>query len=52
MEVCIVKKAKRIMLYVTDEKYKQLKSLADTEKRSLNNYILILVDKALEEATK
>lgn len=47
-----MKKTKRIMLYVTEEEYNKIKVLADTENRSLNNYIVTLIDKALEEAAK
>jgi predicted HicB family RNase H-like nuclease len=52
MEVFAVKKSKRIMLYVTDEEYEKLKALADKENRSLNNYIVTLIDKALDKAAK
>ncbi len=43
---------KRIMLYVDDEMYEQIKELADKEKRSMNNYIVMLLEKELEAAKK
>jgi hypothetical protein len=42
---------KRIMLYVDDEMYEQIKELADKEKRSMNNYIVMLLEKELEAAS-
>jgi predicted DNA-binding protein len=43
-----MKKSKRIMLYVTDEKYEKLKTLSDAENRSLNNYIVTIIDSYLD----
>jgi hypothetical protein len=35
------------MLYVTDEEYDKIKSAADNDKRSLNNFIKLLIEKFL-----
>lgn len=51
-EVSVMKKTKRIMLYITDEQYDKLKAAADKESRSLNNFITMLIEKYLEEAPK
>jgi hypothetical protein len=41
---------KRIMLYVDEEMYVRIKELADKDKRSMNNYIVMLLKKELERA--
>ena len=41
---------KRIMLYVDEDMYDQVKTLADKDERSMNNYIVMLLKKELERA--
>jgi predicted HicB family RNase H-like nuclease len=43
---------KRIMLYVDEEMYDKIKLLADKDKRSMNNYIVMVLEKELEAASK
>jgi hypothetical protein len=40
----------RIMLYVDEDMYDQIKELADKDKRSMNNYIVMLLELELERA--
>lgn len=41
---------KRIMLYVDEDMYVRIKELADKDKRSMNNFIVMLLKKELERA--
>jgi hypothetical protein len=41
---------KRIMLYVDEDMYDKIKLLADKDKRSMNNYIVMVLEKELERA--
>jgi uncharacterized protein (DUF1778 family) len=40
---------KRIMLYVDEDKYNLIKQEADKDDRSMNNFILKIIDKHLKE---